>query len=435
MKNLKDYKEEIHKCSKCGLCQSVCPVYGVTGNDCSVSRGKFIMLNGVIKGDLQLNKNINKYLDMCLKCNACKEFCPSGIDAREIFITAKAEYFNKSRNSKFIRILNSATVFNFVMNCTKLATNIYRFLGVNKMVKVFYPVFLKMGWIGKKVILANEFISTPSRHAELVNLSFEGTASNQHAFVGQIPKRVRDDKIIKVVYFKGCVNEYINPRTKNAVESILKQMGVQILNTHLPLQCCGVPFLSGGNVEQYVKQAEFNLSQIPDRFDYFLTDCASCQNAFKEYECFIEDEKLLEKLRKINEKSVNVVDFVLKNIESIEFDKMTTFTFHKPCHMEDMSFLDEFMKKAKNVEYVQMEEFNKCCGFSGVFAINNPEISPKISAKKSVNALATKADYILTSCPSCVLGLTQGMIENSSFEPIFNVIEFIALADKIETEE
>ena len=60
MKKLTDFKEEIHKCSKCGLCQSVCPVYNITGNDCSVSRGKFIMLNGIIKGDLKLNKNVNK---------------------------------------------------------------------------------------------------------------------------------------------------------------------------------------------------------------------------------------------------------------------------------------------------------------------------------------------------------------------------------------
>ncbi len=59
-----------------------------------------------------------------------------------------------------------------------------------------------------------------------------------------------------------------------------------------------LPFLSGGNVEQFVKQAEYNLAQIPDEFDYFLTDCASCHNAFKEYEHFIEDEKLLENLKK-----------------------------------------------------------------------------------------------------------------------------------------
>ena len=63
MNNLNDFKDDINKCSKCGLCQSVCPVYKITGNDCAVSRGKFVMLDGVIKGDLKLNKNIEKYLD------------------------------------------------------------------------------------------------------------------------------------------------------------------------------------------------------------------------------------------------------------------------------------------------------------------------------------------------------------------------------------
>ena len=40
---LEDFKDEISKCSKCGLCQSVCPIYKLTGNDCAVSRGKFVI--------------------------------------------------------------------------------------------------------------------------------------------------------------------------------------------------------------------------------------------------------------------------------------------------------------------------------------------------------------------------------------------------------
>ena len=49
MKQLVDFKKEIHKCSKCGLCQAECPIYKITGNDCSVSRGQFIMLKGFLK--------------------------------------------------------------------------------------------------------------------------------------------------------------------------------------------------------------------------------------------------------------------------------------------------------------------------------------------------------------------------------------------------
>lgn len=411
MKKLTDFKDEIHKCSKCGLCQSVCPVYEQTGNDCSVSRGKFIMLNGVVKGDLKLNKNINKYLDMCLKCNACKNFCPSDIDARKIFLVAKAEYFKTCPSAKIIKAFHSKLAFSLILKLTGIVTKTYRLFKMDKLMKIFYHILNRFE-LGKKAILANEFVICPPPQPS--------------------PLKGGGSTSLKIVYFKGCVNEYINPRTKNAGEHILEQMGVKILNPNLPLDCCGIPFLSSGNAEQFKKQAEFNLSQIPDDFDYFLTDCASCQNAFREYEHYIEDEKLLDKLKKINEKSVNIVDFTLNNIESIEFNKKTSFTFHKPCHLEDLSFLEEFLTKAKNVEYIEMNEFDKCCGFSGEFAIKNPEISKKISAKKVTNAVNTKTDYIVTSCPACILGLNQGLIENKQKKyVILNFIEFIALADKI----
>ena len=68
MKTLKNFKQQINSCSKCGLCQSQCPIYKITGNDCTVSRGHFIMLQGLIKGDLKMSKTINHYLNLCLKC-------------------------------------------------------------------------------------------------------------------------------------------------------------------------------------------------------------------------------------------------------------------------------------------------------------------------------------------------------------------------------
>lgn len=366
------------------------------------------MLGGVIKGDLQLNKNINKYLDMCLKCNACRDFCPSGIDAREIFLAAKGEYFKKNPNSKWVELFQSKLVFTSVLKLAKFASSTYRFLKVDKILPTFYPMLLKMGDIGKKIILANEFVSlTPQLRAK------------QKSADGELKANLR------VVYFKGCVNEFINPSVKNAAEKVLNKIGVEILPINF--ECCGVPFLSGGNFEQFKKQAKFNLSQIPDEFDYFLTDCASCQNAFEEYKKVIEDEDLLAKLDSVIQKSVNINEFVSKNITDIEFEKKVSVTFHKPCHLEELAFLDDFLKKSTNLEYIEMKYFDKCCGFSGEFAIKNSKLSEKISKKKIKNALDTKADCILTSCPACKLGLIQGLIENEEFVPVLNFIEFIAM--------
>lgn len=414
MKKLINYKEEIHKCSKCGLCQSVCPVYEQTKNDCSVSRGKFIMLNGVVKGDLKLNKNINKYLDMCLKCNACKNFCPSDIDARKIFLAAKSEYFETQAGSFFIKLFQSKFVFKTFLASVKLGLRIYRNLKIDCFIEKLYPLLANMGELGKKVILGNKFVQMRKTNQTLSPVSAK-------------------DSSITIVYFQGCVNEYINPNTKNAVENILTKMGINVLP--IKFECCGIPFLSCGNSGQFKKQAEYNIRQIPLDFDYFLTDCASCQNAFKEYKNYIEDPYLLKRLDKLLEKSMNVNEFIIKNARKFDFKEKTTFTFHKPCHLENMDMMKEFLKKAMGVEYIEMKEFDKCCGFSGEFAIKNAKLSEQISAKKIRNAIETKADYILTSCPSCILGLTQGLIENSSNKTPLNLTEFISMSEiKVEAD-
>ena len=116
MKQLECFKEEIHKCSKCGLCQGECPIYKITGNDCTVSRGHFVMLDGLLKGDLKMSKTINNYLDLCLKCGACSKFCPSGIDIVDIIAAAKHEYFKSHKIEKLISLFQKKIVFKFIPN-------------------------------------------------------------------------------------------------------------------------------------------------------------------------------------------------------------------------------------------------------------------------------------------------------------------------------
>ena len=395
MKNLHNYETDIQRCSKCGLCMSVCPVYKATGNDCAVSRGKFIMLNGVLKNDLLLSKNINKYLDMCLKCNACKDFCPSEIDAKEIFISAKCEYARKRPFTRFLKCsLNS---FLPLAGCL---TMFYRHAKFSKITTIFRPILNNI--LGRKILLASSLVE--KNNSDLKICEWKANLKRK-----------------KVVYFKGCVNNYINPQSSIIVQKILKKMNVEII---IPkFKCCGAPLLSEGDENGFISQAEYNISQIPDDFDYFLTDCATCQSTFKDYEKYIDSDKL----REINKKSMNVAEFIVKNVEKFKFNKQISFTYHKPCHLENTSFIKEFLRKSENIIYIQMPEYDECCGFAGAFAVKNTKISEKISARKAHNATMTKADYILTSCPSCIMGLTQGLIANGNNE--VKPLNFIELFD------
>lgn len=85
MKNkLAKFKEKIYTCSKCGLCQSVCPIFEVTKDDTLCARGKYILLNGLLQDELEPTQELTNSLNICLKCNKCKDFCPSNLDMKEV---------------------------------------------------------------------------------------------------------------------------------------------------------------------------------------------------------------------------------------------------------------------------------------------------------------------------------------------------------------
>lgn len=393
MKKLEDFKVEINKCSKCGLCQSVCLIYKLTGNDCAVSRGKFVMLDGVLKGDLKLNRNINKYLDLCLKCDKCSNFCPSSIDVCKILETAKYNYEKNTLWGKFIFFLESKYVFGNLLKLFKTLIN---------------PHPLREG----KQLFASE-------------------ASNRDVGAGE--------NKLKLLYFKGCVNN-IFPQTDKFLHKLFDNSGVEIIEKDF--DCCGLPFLSSGNLERFEEVKKHNLELMNCDFDYILTDCASCESTLKGYfqptrNNVGQESPTYDLSLRANEKSVAIPSFISlgelianQNIK-FKFEKPIKVTFHKPCHLENDDFWLKIIENCENVEYVKMKDYDECCGFSGEFAIKNHKISMQISKQKAQNAINTGADYIITTCPACVLGLKQGMLGIKKSPKVLSLSDFLNLAINI----
>jgi len=372
MKTLKDYEKELSKCSKCGQCQIACPVYKLTKNDCTVSRGKFLMLHGVTQGELKLSKNINKYLDMCLKCGKCRDFCPAGIDALEIINCAKHEYMKNTVLGKFINFFQSRLVF-------------------SNMIKMMARIFTPLS-------------------------SGEGAVAGEFMNVGEGKERV-----LSVIYFKGCVNQVL-PNADRYLKKIFENTDIEIISPDF--DCCGMPFLSEGNMERFEQCATTNIEKLSGDYDYLVTDCASCESTLlsynKYFDCNITSEKLL-----------NWGDIIALKGLKFEFKKPVKVTFHKPCHLNNDAFFEKIMKNCTNVEYVKMNDYDECCGFAGSFALKNRQLSKEISKNKAINIQDTDADYVITSCPACILGLKQGLnlIKNRKTK-VVSLLEFLAKAEK-----
>jgi len=450
-KSLKDYAEDIYKCSKCGLCQSVCPVYKATGLETTVSRGKFTLLNGIINGKLKFNKKIAKNLELCLGCKACYDFCPSGISAEEIISAARNESL-KINGMGFIKsFILSNFKSNFRLSLLKTCLDIYKALFLPLMfvtLNLFQGLSnfclllkCKKGQMLKQVQHDNlgslatmdRFFASLRMTKKLrmaVNyITLFHSQFRQHIKYRKL-KPVKPVSTFNIVYFPGCINNYVNSSIKNAVLIVLEKNGYKV-NIPKNFTCCGIAARSSGDFESFSELAENNINQIPEDVDYIITDCASCGSVWEFYTDYVEG-KLKEKAEKLAAKTVNINKFLADREiympENIQINKKVTY--HDPCHLKRFQNVSEeprkILKQIQGIDFQEMKDADVCCGAAGTFCISQPEISTVISTEKAQNILNTEADIVCTSCAGCKIGLSQGLIEKKSTMPIYHPVELIA---------
>lgn len=355
MKKLIEFKEEIHKCSKCGICQGSCPIYEVTGNDCAVSRGFFVMLSGVLKGDLKMSKTINRYLDLCLKCGACAETCPSGINAVDVIISAKSEYFNTHPMEK----LNT-----------------------------FFQKYILFGLIPR---IVRTFIR-PTK-----SKTFEK----------------------KVIYFGGCGSKL---KGDKSVVRVLNSIGVEVINPKF--HCCGVPYFIRGDLKEFSKSIKSYINILKKQdVRYVITTCASCEKSLKDYIKWVGEgitDEEIDFLKTV--RVINIYEYLRENDVKLKLKNHQKVTYHKPCNISNYDDIEWILKNTENLEYIKMQDFDKCCGLNGLSKIRDYKILKKIFEAKRKNIQNTEIKSVLTSCLGCEIALR---FYSAGKYKVYDLLDFI----------
>lgn len=351
MKNLIEFKEEIHKCSKCGLCQAECPIYKITGNDCTVSRGQFSMLEGILNGELKMTKNINRYLDLCLKCGACSKFCPSGIDVVDVIIAAKSEYFKLHPIEK---------------------------------VKTFFQKHFVFGLIPR---IIRTFIRPT--------------------------KSMKFDK--KVLYFGGCGSKL---KGDKAIIKILNNLQIEVINPKF--HCCGIPYFSRGDLEEFNRSIKSYIKILKKHnIKDIITTCASCEKSLKDYLKWC-DERDKEFLATIKVK--NIYEYLRENNAKFALKKQTKITYHKPCNINNFEDIKLLIENTENLEYIEMPDYDKCCGLNGISKYKEYKTMSKVFKAKKENIKKSGVKFVTTSCLGCEIALKSYSFWKYKVDDLINFI-------------
>ncbi|MDQ3845614.1 MAG: (Fe-S)-binding protein, partial [Bacteroidota bacterium] len=138
------------------------------------------------------------------------------------------------------------------------------------------------------------------------------------------------------------------------------------------------------------------------------------------YNKLFQDTKTLQKAKAIGMQLSELSDFLVNTLQITNFNAVLEgkATYHDSCAaLRECNIKNEprrLLANVKGLELTEMEDVQTCCGFGGTFAVKFEPISVAMAEQKVEHALATGAQYLISTDLSCLMHL-QGYIDNKDY--------------------
>lgn len=412
---LKSLDNKLARCMKCGFCQAVCPLYNETYKESDTSRGKIAILEGLADSLLNNTKIASDRINRCVTCGSCKMNCPSGVDTLDIFYHSRiilSEYNGLPLAKKVIfrNILANPGLFDRLLQ-----------LGAS-----FQGIFLKEANKDLQTSCVKYFPQLKGRHIKkLVKTPFHKRLGSKN-----------NNGKVSVLFFYGCAIDRMLTSIGEATVNVLNYFHV---NTFIPekLICCGLPALASGDMKSFtvlLREQITTMRHIP--FDYIITACATCsytlKEVWKEYSYRLgADERDI--ILDFSNRTLDVNEFLINvlKVDHLKEQKQVKYnvTYHDPCHLKKSLKIQreprEIIALTRH-NFKELPESDWCCGSGGSFNLQHYELSYNIGLRKLKNIDAIKPDIVATSCPGCILQLTDVASRNNRDYKVKHVIELLS---------
>ncbi len=415
---LKRVENELKKCVKCGACRAHCPAFATFGKEPAVARGKVALAQHLLKGDIELDDATYTAMSKCLLCGSCVEKCPNDVPTDEIVMTAREALSGQRGLTTFHaavgRVIRNRTLMKFGAAAARiLGPLFFRKVPETSGLRLRFPLPFVGGKRHIPPLAKKPFMD---RHPEVIQ--------------GEPGKP-------RIVYFVGCMTNFCYPQVGEAALALFRHLGCTVI---IPKnqQCCGLPGMSGGDLDTVRGLAEKNLAEL-ERYeaDYVMTACATCGGALHKFYPNLVGKRhpeLAARLKAIADKTVDAAQLLQKlglNPEETGAGDNMRITYHDPCHLRTRAITRqprELLQGAPGVELAEMEGADKCCGLGGTFNVYHYESSLAINQMKSAAIIKTGAEAVVTGCPGCMMQLSDGLKQRGNRTRVLHTLEILARA-------
>ena len=448
--------DSVKDCLRCGKCKPVCATHVPRANLLYSPRNKILATSLLIEAFLyeeQTRRGISikhweefeDVADHCTVCHKCVTPCPVNIDFGDVSMNMR-NLLRKMGQKSF----RPAAAFQswFIGTTSPQAIQLgHTLTGLG----------FKAQRLGNRVLnaLARKQTAAPPASVGKPAIKEQVIHFINKKMPGGLPKKtaralldIEDKDYVPIIrdpqrttaeteavfYFPGCGSERLFSQVGLATQAMLWHAGVQ---TVLPpgYLCCGYPQRGSGQFDKADKIITDNrvlFHRVANTLNYLdiktvVVSCGTCFDQLQGYEF----DKIFPGCR-----IVDIHEYLLEKNITLNAEQASGYLYHDPCHSPMKQQAP--MKTVTALMGDRVVESKRCCGESGGLATSRPDVSTQIRFRKEEEIRKGEAQLradgavsatgnvkILTSCPSCLMGLNryQDDLTNGLLEADYIVVE------------
>ena len=236
---------------------------------------------------------------------------------------------------------------------------------------------------------------------------------------------------MKVQLFIPCFIDQLYPQVAFNTVKILEKAGCTVAyNTQQT--CCGQPAFNAGFWGES-KDVCTKFVQDFDGADYIVSPSASCAGFIRNnYGKLFENTAFQSPAKKVSSQIFELSEFLVKilNVTDLGASFNGKATFHDSCaglrECNIKAAPRALLNHVDGLELVEMNDNETCCGFGGSFAVKYDTISVAMADQKIDNAIATEAEYIISTDMSCLMHLDGRINHNGQQIKVIHLADLLA---------
>lgn len=234
-----------------------------------------------------------------------------------------------------------------------------------------------------------------------------------------------------VALFVPCLVDTFRPRVAEAAVRVLRHLGCRVRYPEAQT-CCGQPAYNSGFLDDAAALAS-RMAGVFDGDDTVVTTSASCAGMVREHAAELAGGGPQTAVTRLAGRTVEIVAFLRDDlhVEPAAYRGLIRepVVFHYSCHLrgaETVASASAIVREMAGPFYRELENIDECCGFGGVFCVNEPGISVEMAEQKLSAIDRSGARLVVCNESGCGLNL-EGVARRTGRRLRFaHVIELLA---------